>query len=123
MTAYRRNFIAGGSFFFAVNLADRRLRLLTERIDELPTAFRETRRRHPFTIDAIVVLPDHLHTVWTLPEGNADFVTRWRLITAVPPKPSAVSGSGVIGNIPFETRTISRVTSITFTSIRSSMAL
>ena len=65
MTDYRRNFIAGGSFFFTVNLADRRLRLLTECIDELRAAFRETRRRHPFTIDAMVVLPEQLHTVWT----------------------------------------------------------
>jgi putative transposase len=80
MTDYRRNFIAGGSFFFTVNLADRRLRLLTECINELRAAFRETRRRHPFTIDAMVVLPEHLHTVWTLPEGDADFSTRWRLI-------------------------------------------
>jgi REP element-mobilizing transposase RayT len=133
MTDYRRNFIAGGSFFFTVNLANRRLRLLTEHIDELRAAFRETRRRHPFTIDAIVVLPDHLHTVWTLPEGDADFATRWRLVktefsrrvptangfqTAVPPKPSVASGSGVIGNTPFATRTISRVTSIMFTSTR-----
>lgn len=76
MTHCRRNFVAGGSFFFTVNLADRRLRLLTEHIDELRTAFRETRQRHPFTTDAMVVLPDHLHTVWTLPEGDADFAKR-----------------------------------------------
>jgi putative transposase len=82
VTGYRRNFVAGGSFFFTVNLADRRLRLLTESIDALRTTFRETQRRHPFAIDAIVVLPDHLHTVWTLPEGDADFSTRWRLIKA-----------------------------------------
>jgi putative transposase len=80
MTGYRRNFIAGGSFFFTVNLKDRRLQLLTENIDALRLAFRETQRNHPFTIDAIVVLPEHLHTVWTLPEGDADFSTRWRLI-------------------------------------------
>ena len=80
MTAYRRNFISGGSFFFTVNLADRRLSLLTTHIDILRAAFRETHKRHPFTIDAIVVLPDHLHTIWTLPEGDADFATRWRLI-------------------------------------------
>jgi putative transposase len=80
MTDYRRNFIAGGSFFFTVNLAGRRLRLLTEHIDELRDAFRETRRHHPFTIDAMVVLPDHLHAVWTRPEGDADFAMRWRLI-------------------------------------------
>jgi putative transposase len=80
MTDYRRNFIAGGSYFFTVNLADRRQRLLTEYIDQLRASFQETRRRHPFTIDGIVVLPDHLHAVWTLPEGDADFATRWRLI-------------------------------------------
>jgi putative transposase len=80
MTAYRRNFISGGSFFFTVNLADRRLSLLTTHIDILRMVFRETHKRHPFTIDAIVVLPDHLHTIWTLPEGDADFATRWRLV-------------------------------------------
>ncbi len=80
MTDYRRNFIPGGCFFFTVNLADRRLRLLTEHVDELRAAFREVRARHNFTINAMVVLPDHLHTVWTLPEGDADFSTRWRQI-------------------------------------------
>jgi putative transposase len=80
MTAYRRNFIPGGCFFFTVNLADRRLRLLTENVETLRSAFRETRQRHPFTIDAMVVLPDHLHAVWTMPEGDRDFATRWRLI-------------------------------------------
>jgi putative transposase len=80
MTDYHRNFIAGGSFFFTVNLADRRPRLLTQHIDELRTAFRETRRDHPFTVEAMVVLPDRLHAVWTLPEGDADSATRWRLI-------------------------------------------
>jgi putative transposase len=80
MTDYRRNFLAGGTFFFTVNLAQRHLRLLTDHVDELRTAFRETRRHHPFTIDAMVVLPDHLHVVWTMPEGDADFATRWPLI-------------------------------------------
>ena len=80
MTDYRRNFVAGGSFFFTVNLAERRQRLLTEHIDALRIAFRETRRHHPFTIEAMVVLPDHLHTVWTLPAGDASFAKRWRLI-------------------------------------------
>src|SRR4030081_1311377 len=80
MTDYRRNFLAGGRFFFTVNLAERSLRLLTDHIDKMRAAFRETRRRHPFTIDAMVVLPDHLHAVWTLPEGDADFATCWRPI-------------------------------------------
>lgn len=80
MTGYRRNTVPGGSFFFTVNLAERRLSLLTDHIDLLRGAFRDIRKRHPFTIDAIVVLPDHLHAVWTLPEDDRDYATRWRLI-------------------------------------------
>jgi putative transposase len=80
MTNYRRNFVPGGTFFFTVNLAERRLRLLTEHIDKLRTAVRVARTTHPFTIEAIVVLPDHLHAIWALPEGDNDFATRWRLI-------------------------------------------
>ncbi len=82
MPTYRRNFLAGGSSFFTVNLANRRLRLLTENIDLLRAAFRYTRQRHPFAIEAIVVLPDHLHTIWRMPEGDADFAVRWALIKA-----------------------------------------
>jgi putative transposase len=51
MTAYRRNFVPGGSFFFTVNLADRKLSLLTAHVELLREAFRLTRQRHPFTID------------------------------------------------------------------------
>jgi putative transposase len=82
MTNYRRNFFPGGSFFFTVNLADRRLRLLTDHVDLLRQAFRYVREGHPFEIDAIVVLPDHLHAVWTLPKNDSDFAMRWRLIKA-----------------------------------------
>jgi putative transposase len=82
MTNYRRNFLPGGSFFFTVNLADRRLRLLTEHIELLGTAFRYVRVRHPFEVEATVILPDHLHAIWTLPDGDADFAMRWRLIKA-----------------------------------------
>jgi putative transposase len=80
MTNYRRNFIPGGSFFFTVNLADRRSRLLTQHIDQLRAAFRYVQTRHAFMVEATVVLPDHLHAIWTLPEGDADFALRWRLI-------------------------------------------
>ena len=59
---------------------DRKLNLLTAHIELLREAFRGTRRRYPFTIDAIVILPDHIHAVWTMPDGDADFATRWRLI-------------------------------------------
>jgi len=80
MIGYRRNFAPGGSYFFTVNLFDRRSRLLTENIERLRAAFRYVRSRHPFTVDAIVVLPDHLHAIWTLPPGEAGFDLRWRLI-------------------------------------------
>ncbi len=82
MTNYRRNFLGGGTFFFTVNLADRRSCLLTAHIDLLRRAFRDVRRRHRFEIEAIVVLPDHLHAIWTLPEDDADFALRWRQIKA-----------------------------------------
>jgi putative transposase len=82
MTRYRRNFVPGGGYFFTVNLADRRLSLLTDHVEKLRAAFRYTRGRHPFTVDAIVVLPEHLHAIWTLPEAGSDFATRWRLAKA-----------------------------------------
>jgi putative transposase len=53
---------------------------LTEHISLLRVAFRCVRARHPFTVEAAVILPDHLHTIWTLPEQDADFAPRWRLI-------------------------------------------
>ncbi len=80
MVRYRRNFTAGGTFFFTVTLADRTSQVLIDHIDHLRAAMREIRRAHPFTIDAVVVLPDHLHIVMTLPAGDADFTNRWRLI-------------------------------------------
>jgi putative transposase len=80
MTSYRRNFVPGASYFFTVNLADRRLRLLTQHVEDLRAAFRYTQKRHPFAVEATVVLPDHLHAIWTLPDGDADFALRWRLI-------------------------------------------
>lgn len=82
MTAYRRNVIAGGTYFFTANLLDRRSRLLTDNIALLRAAFRYARLRHPFTIEAVVVLPDHLHAIWTMPEGDGDYAQRWSLIKA-----------------------------------------
>jgi hypothetical protein len=63
MTSYRRNLVPGGSYFFTVNLADRRLSLLTDHVGLLRAAFRHVRTRHPFTIEAAVILPDHLHAM------------------------------------------------------------
>src|SRR3989338_6519738 len=80
MPDYRRNRVPGGSYFFTVNLLERRRRLLVERIDALRAAVRTVRDRQPFHIDAWVVLPDHLHCLWTLPPGDADYSARWKLI-------------------------------------------
>ena len=80
MPEYRRNRVAGGTYFFTVNLADRSSHLLVERIDLLRASVGRVRQLCPFHIDAWVVLPDHLHAVWTLPEGDADFPRRWHNI-------------------------------------------
>ncbi|MDQ3583535.1 MAG: transposase, partial [Pseudomonadota bacterium] len=81
MTEYRRAWLPGATWFFTVNLAERRgNRLLVERIDVLRAAFRSVRARHSFQLEAVVILPDHLHCVWTLASGDADFSTRWSLI-------------------------------------------
>ncbi len=81
MTEYRRAWLPGGTWFFTVNLAERSgNRLLVDRIDLLRTAFRNVRRRHPFSLDAVVILPDHLHCIWTLPPSDSDFSSRWNLI-------------------------------------------
>jgi putative transposase len=79
---YRRADVPGATYFFTVNLADRRRKLLVEHVDVLREVIRDVRQRHPFVIEAIVILPDHLHAVWRLPEGEADFATRWSLIKA-----------------------------------------
>ncbi len=80
MPDYRRNRIAGATYFFTVNLLNRRSELLVTQIDALREAVRRTRERSPFHIDAWVVLPDHMHCLWTLPVGDGDFPSRWRAI-------------------------------------------
>ncbi|MBN9564443.1 MAG: transposase [Alphaproteobacteria bacterium] len=82
MPSYRRNRVPGGTYFFTVNLLDRGSDLLVAHIDELRQAVRQTRSRSPFHIDAWVVLPEHMHCVWTLPVGDADFPARWKAIKA-----------------------------------------
>ncbi|MFN3208368.1 MAG: REP-associated tyrosine transposase [Roseovarius sp.] len=82
MSNYLRPRVFGATVFFTVNLADRGSRLLVDEIERLRAAVRRTRAERPFHIDAWVVLPDHLHAVWTLPEGDADYSTRWGAIKA-----------------------------------------
>ena len=81
MSNYRRAFIPGDIWFFTVNLLQRQDNdLLVREIHLLREEKKRVRKRYPFRIDAWVVLPEHLHCVWTLPSGDADFSTRWRLI-------------------------------------------
>ncbi|MBI3772502.1 MAG: transposase [Gammaproteobacteria bacterium] len=81
MSYYRRSRVPGTIYFFTVNTY-RRQRILThpEVINALRKALRSVRAQHPFRIDALVILPDHLHALWTLPPGDADYATRWSLI-------------------------------------------
>jgi putative transposase len=82
MPNYRRWYMPGGTYFFTVALADRRQTLLVEHVARLRRAVATVRRKRPFELCAAVVLPEHLHMIWTLPPGDADFSTRWRLIKA-----------------------------------------
>lgn len=77
---YRRAVVAGGTYFFTVKLADRQSILLVDNVAALRANVAHVRQRHPFPIDAWVVLPDHLHAVWSLPCGDHDVASRWMLI-------------------------------------------
>jgi putative transposase len=78
MPIYRRPHVTGARVFFTVALAARGSTLLVEEIARLREAVRATRAERPFGIDAWVVLPDHLHCVWSQPPGDADYPTRWK---------------------------------------------
>jgi putative transposase len=78
---YRRLQLPGWTYFFTVVTHGRRPILGTEAaVSVMREAFRSVRATRPFTLDAIVILPDHLHCLWTLPENDADYTTRWRLV-------------------------------------------
>ena len=79
---YRRVRMAGGTFFFTVNLANRNTDTLVRYSDEFRSVVHKVKQAHPFSIVAMVVLPEHLHTIWRLPEGDTDYPKRWSLIKA-----------------------------------------
>ena len=83
MSNYRRNRVAGGTYFFTVNLLDRKKTLLVDHVNELRHAIYKTRKHKPFHIDGWVILPEHMHCIWTLPEGDDDYSGRWRAIKKV----------------------------------------
>jgi putative transposase len=95
MVRYRRNFVPGGTFFFTVTLADRRSSVLVDHVGLLRTAFCETRDRKSFAVDAIVILPDHLHTILTLPSGDSGFSGRWKAIKAAFTRSIIATGASI----------------------------
>jgi len=80
MANYLRPRIEGATIYFKVHLADRASTLLIDEIDRLRAAVGRTCRERPFHADAWVVLPSHMHCIWTLPDGDTDYATRWRVI-------------------------------------------
>ena len=78
MSRYRRVKIEGGMFFFTVALADRSSDLLVHEIERLRQSYKTMHKRLPFETVAICILPDHLHALWQLPDG--DYASRWSLL-------------------------------------------
>jgi putative transposase len=82
MVNYRRNLQAGGTYFFTVTLRDRRAKYLIDHVKALRQIVRDVQARSPFIINAMVILPDHWHAVWTLPPDDVAYAARIRLIKA-----------------------------------------
>ena len=80
MANFEQTFVAGGTYFFSVRLLDLQSDVLVRQVDLLRSSVRVCARRWPFAIDAAVILPSHLHMIWTLPAGDTDWAKRWRLI-------------------------------------------
>ena len=80
MPDYRRNRVPGGTYFFTANVLDRKDGLLVTHIGALRNAVHGVRARAPFHVDAWVVLPDHMHCIWTLPAGDSDYSGRWQAL-------------------------------------------
>ena len=76
MVNYRRATVPGATYFFTVTLRDRRSRLLIDQITAFRAALQTTKRSQPFRIDAMAVLPDHVHAIWTLPPDDHDYSGR-----------------------------------------------
>ena len=120
MSDYRRHYVPGGTWFFTVNLQNRQSDLLTRHIQSLRAATATVKRSKPFHINAWVILPEHMHCIWTLPEGTATFLAAGATLK----RPSAAtlrcatSGNPVSGSTPCVMRKISGGIWITSTSTR-----
>lgn len=74
MPNYIRNRNSGATYFFTINLHDRQSNLLITQVNELRQAYQKVQQKMPFTTDAIVILPDHIHALWTLPDNDTDYL-------------------------------------------------
>ena len=80
MSDYHRLFVKGGTYFFTVVTYDRQPLLCEEpALSRLKKAFRYVRDKHPYRMDGLVILPDHLHCIWRLPENDGNFSIRWNM--------------------------------------------
>ena len=81
MATFRRAIVPGATYFFTAN-TNRRRKVLTDVpfYLALKNAFTQVKAEHPFTIDAFILLPDHLHCTWTLPPGDANYALRWNIL-------------------------------------------
>ncbi|MDB5908076.1 MAG: hypothetical protein JWP34_2190 [Massilia sp.] len=95
MTDYRHNRVPGGTFFFTVRLLERGSTLLTDHFSAFGEAMRQARSKKPFHVDAWVVLPDHAHSIWTLPPGDHDCASRWRAVKIAFSKALRKSATGI----------------------------
>jgi putative transposase len=81
MPEYRRALTKGGTYFFTV-VTFQRVPIFADdsKVDFLNECIKETKQNYPFKVNAVVILPDHIHTIWTLPDTDDNFSTRWMLI-------------------------------------------
>lgn len=100
MPSYTRSSRVGGTRFFTVRLADHRSDLLVREVETLRHVTRQTRDRLPFDIDEIVVLPNAIHTIWTLPKGELDFSARWRMLKSLFSRHVGASGAAPGRDLP-----------------------
>ncbi|TXL18421.1 transposase [Methylococcaceae bacterium HT2] len=97
MRTYKRLRTEGGCYFFTVVLAQRhKNNLLIDHINTLRQSFKYAQVNHPFVMDAVVIMPDHLHCIWQLPKNDYNFSTRWRLVKAHFSRSINKSGNEVI---------------------------
>ncbi len=82
MRCYKRTFVPGATYFFTLNLYNRKNDLLIEHIDALRLAFKKVKSAYPFSINAAVIMPDHCHMIITLAENDTRYPQRLSMIKA-----------------------------------------